>query len=141
MEQEKALKLYNEALDRLIPGKPVNVQKGTRINNDSVSLEAGRGKGSIKKSRAGYTDLIAHIDEAALKQSQPKRDAAERTHRMNSRVAELEEKPDAALGREMSLVYELLSVRKQLAILTDEKIVPIRRNKGSTTKSQHSVTE
>ncbi|MGX9696675.1 hypothetical protein ACWYXK_06780 [Janthinobacterium lividum] len=141
MEQEHALKLYNEALDRLVAGKPVNVAKGTRINNDAVSLEASRGKGSIKKSRAGYANLILRIDAAALQQSQPKREATDRAHRKSERVKELEEKLDAALGREMSLVYELLSVRKQLAGLTDEKVVPIRRGQAPIRKTQSNFTE
>ena len=141
MDQEETLKLYNEALDRLIAGKPTNVSKGARINNDAVSLEAGRGKGSIKKSRAGYAALIARIDAAALEQSQPKRDAADRAHRMSGRVADLELQLDAALGREMSLVYELLSVRKQLANLTDEKVIPIRRSKTSGQKTQSNATK
>ena len=38
------LKDYFEALERLKKGKPTNVPKGTRITNDSVSLEAGRKK-------------------------------------------------------------------------------------------------
>jgi hypothetical protein len=141
MDQEETLKLYNEALDRLIAGKPAIVSKGARINNDAVSLEAGRGKGSIKKSRVGYAALIARIDAAALKQSHPKREAADRAHRMRGHVADLEEKLDAALGREMSLVYELLSVRKQLASLTDEKVIPIRRSKTSSKKTQSNATE
>jgi hypothetical protein len=140
MDQKETLKLYNEALDRLILGKPTNVPKGTRINNDAVSLEAGRGKGSIKKSRTGYTALIERIDAAALIQSQPKREAADRVHRMSSRMSDLEEKLDAALGREMSLVYELLSVRKQLASLTSEKVIPIRRSKTSRKETQNDAT-
>ncbi len=141
MDKVDTLKLYNEALDRLIAGKPVNVTRGARINNDAVSVEAGRGKGSIKKSRPGYADLIARIDAAALKQSQPKREAADRAHRMSSRVEELEEKLDAALSREMSLVYELLSVRKELSRLTDEKVVPIRRSETPRTKPRNKTTE
>lgn len=127
MDHKATLALYEQALDRLVAGKPLNVTKGARINNDAVSMEAGRGKGAIKKSRVGYSDLIARIAAAASKQLQPKREAADRVQRMNGRVKELEERLDAALGREMSLVYELLSVRKQVAQLSDEKVVPIRR--------------
>ncbi len=43
---------YFDALERLKTGKPVNVPKGTKITNDSVSLEAGRKKGTIKKIQA-----------------------------------------------------------------------------------------
>lgn len=42
---------YFAALERLKAGKPRIVPKGSRITNDAISLEAGRGKGSIKKSR------------------------------------------------------------------------------------------
>mgnify|MGYP000194508144 CR=1 FL=1 len=59
------LKDYFEALERLKKGKPTNVPKGTRITNDSVSLEAGRKKGTIKKSRPIFSDLIEAIDAAA----------------------------------------------------------------------------
>lgn len=141
MEQKDALKLYNDALDRLIAGKPVNVQKGTKINNDAVSLEAARGKGSIKKSRAGYADLISRIDAAAQTQAQPKREVADRVLRISGRMSELEEKLDAALGREMSLVYELLSVRRQLAKLTAENVVPIRRTIVPAKKSKSDASQ
>jgi hypothetical protein len=127
VEHEEALQLYNEALDRLVAGKPTKVMKGARINNDTVSIEAGRGKGSIKKSRRGYAELIARIDAAAAEQAKPKRNAADRAQRLNSRVQDLEEKLDAALSREMSLVYELLAARKLIAKLTGDKVVPIRR--------------
>lgn len=127
MEHEEELQLYNESLDRLVAGKPTKVMKGARINNDTVSIEAGRGKGSIKKSRRGYAELIARIDAAAAEQAKPKRNAADRAQRMNSQVRDLEEKLDAALSREMSLVYELLAARKLIAKLTGDKVVPIRR--------------
>jgi hypothetical protein len=127
MDQEQALKLYNDALDRLIKGRPLNVEKGAKINNDNVSLEAGRGKGSIKKSRPGYEGLIARIEMAALIQAKPKRDAADRVLRLKAQVSELEDKLDAALGREMSLVYELLAVRKELSIVTRKNVFPIRK--------------
>ena len=56
---------YEEALERLKTGKPIRVAVGTRITNDAVSLEAGRGKGTIKKSRASFAKLILEIEAAA----------------------------------------------------------------------------
>lgn len=55
---------YREALGRLVKNKPVRVPKGIRITNDAVALEAGRGKGSIKKSRVAFLLLIEEIDAA-----------------------------------------------------------------------------
>lgn len=60
---------YFAALERLKKGTSKKVPKGTRITNDAVALEAGRGKGSIKKSRLVFADLIAAIEEAARAQA------------------------------------------------------------------------
>ncbi|SDT96131.1 hypothetical protein [Geopseudomonas guangdongensis] len=56
---------YRAALRRLIEGKPKSVPKGSAINKDTVALEAGRKRGSIKKSRAEHAELIAEIEAAA----------------------------------------------------------------------------
>lgn len=120
---------YYEALDRLKTYKSVRMPKGTKITNDSVSLEAGRGKGSIKKSRPAFAQLIIDIDEAATKQSKSKDKDIERSNRLNTKITDLQSQLDAALAREMSLVYELFETRKRLANLTGEKVFPIKRAK------------
>jgi hypothetical protein len=66
------LKDYFEALERLKREKPVNVPKGTKITNDSVSLEAGRKKGTIKRSRPIFSELIEAIDAAAKAEAKPR---------------------------------------------------------------------
>ncbi len=53
---------YNQALERLIKNTPINVPKGTKINKDTVALEAGRKRGSIKKNREIFNELINKID-------------------------------------------------------------------------------
>ena len=70
---------YRDALARLIRGKPENVPKGTKITNDSVSLEAGRKKGTIKRSRPIFKDLIDEINAAAAEQLKPE-DAQKMIH-------------------------------------------------------------
>ena len=122
---------YRTALNRLIDGQPNIVPKGTKITRDAVSLEAGRGKGTIKKSRAVFTDLIAEIAAAAAKQSEPARGTQERTTRLKLQVNDLRSQLDAALSREMSLVYELFEAKNTLAKLTKSKVVPIRAEKST----------
>jgi predicted transcriptional regulator len=58
-----ALNEYYAALERLKANKPTVLPKGSAINNDTVALEAGRKRGSIKKSR--YAALIEAIEQAA----------------------------------------------------------------------------
>ena len=59
-----AMHLYFEALRRLQEDNPIVVPKGTKISNDAVSLEAGRKKGSIKRSRQEFAALIGAIKES-----------------------------------------------------------------------------
>jgi len=65
---ESNLEIYFEALERLKDNRPINVPKGTKINNDTVSLEAGRKRGSIKKSREVFENLIKAINKAKTEQ-------------------------------------------------------------------------
>ncbi|APR69196.1 hypothetical protein [Acinetobacter haemolyticus] len=58
-----ALNDYYAALERLKANKPIILPKGSAINNDTVAMEAGRKRGSIKKSR--HTTLIEAIRQAA----------------------------------------------------------------------------
>lgn len=118
---------YFEALDRLKKGRPLVVAKETKITNDAVSLEAGRKKGSIKKSRPQFAELIAAIDAAAAEQDRPQRDQEERIAKVRQSAEDLQAQLDAALAREQSLVLELFDLRKEMAKLTGAKLYPIRR--------------
>ena len=130
---------YVSALDRLKSGKPPVVPKGTLITNDAVSLEAGRGKGSIKKSRAVFADLILAIEVAAeAKAELPSKDH-DKLLRSKSEGALLRTQLEAALARELSLLKELYEVKKRLQQLTGEKIVPIRSRTALPTKGPAHV--
>lgn len=96
---------YFEALERLkVRGEP--------INNDAVAKEAGSGKGSIKKSRPGYADLIAAIEQASLEQKQA-RAAADPTPQLRQQIATLQQRLDGALEREMCLLSEVYHLREE----------------------------
>lgn len=117
---------YFAALARIVSGKPNIVPKGTRITNDAVSVEAGRGKGSIKKSRAIFSDLIFAIDKASEYQAKPQNEQKERLAKARGDVSYLRRQLEAALGREIALLQELYETRKRLAKLTGEKVLPLR---------------
>ena len=53
---------YFEALARLKSNSPIRIPKDSKISNDNVSLEAGRKKGTIKKSRP--PDFVAGSPKA-----------------------------------------------------------------------------
>lgn len=120
---------YFEALDRIKKGRPQVVAKGTKITNDAVSIEAGRKKGSIKKSRDLFRDLIATINTAAAEQARPHGEQTERLNKVKQTTDSLRDQLDAALAREISLLAELYETKKKLAYLTGENVLPIRKTR------------
>ena len=117
---------YFQALDRLKYGRPIRVPKGVRINNDNVALEAGRGKGSIKKSRPVFKDLIEAIDASAAEQSSPQTKISKRLEKTKHEAQSYREKWEQALCRELSLLQEVYALKKELAALRGGSVLPLR---------------
>ncbi len=126
------LKDYFEALERLKRGKTINVPKGTKITNDSVSLEAGRKKGTIKKSRPVFSDLIEAINTAITADGKPQDEMRERLEQAKAEAARYRVLWEEALAREVSLVKELWDAReawaKERETMTSGKVTPIRKS-------------
>lgn len=104
---------YFEALERL-------KRRGEAINNDAVAREAGSGKGSIKKSRTGYADLISAIEKAALEQKQAKA-TADPIPQLRLQIATLQQRLDSALEREVCLLNEVYQLREEVRQLAKRK--------------------
>ncbi|OWJ56051.1 hypothetical protein [Paraburkholderia caledonica] len=123
-----ALEEYQEALERLIKGIPKVVPKSTKINNDSVSLEAGRKKGCIKKSRPQFAKLIADIEAAAKEQKRtPQHELDEKLAKHKGDAKSYRELYESALAREQSLVAEVFTLKLKLAELTGQMVIPIHQ--------------
>jgi hypothetical protein len=119
---------YFDALSRIKNGNPINVRKGVKITNDSVALEAGRKKGSIKKSRDSFCDLINAINIAASEQLKNSNQFEEKLKASRVKADQYRLELEAALGREISLLHELYETKKQLAQLTGKNVIPLRKN-------------
>lgn len=123
---------YRSALQRLVGGHTRNVPKGTKITNDSVSLEAGRKKGTIKRSRPIFADLIRDIDSAARVQSRPSRSQNEQIVELKSEVLRYRCLWEEALAREISLVKQIWEEREERAkhqtASTGKKVVLLPRS-------------
>jgi hypothetical protein len=117
---------YYDALERLVKGRCIRVPNGSKISNDAVALEAGRSKGSIKKSRAVFADLIAAIRAAAERAAKERNPDKERLARAKDSETELQQKLDAALAREASLLFENYELKKKLAALEGGNVLPLR---------------
>lgn len=118
---------YREALGRLRSGRTINVPKGIKISNDSVSLEAGRKKGTIKRSRPIFKELIDQIDAAAAEQARPQDAHKREVDELRSEMKRYRRLWEEALAREVSLFKQLWEERQEWARekagLTGEKVV------------------
>lgn len=111
---------YYAALERL------KKRKGARINNDTVAIEAGRKKGSIKKSRPQFTELIAAIDAANVDAGRPKLELTERLNRAKGDAKDLQAQLDESLARELALLRQVFSLRKELVALRGGSVLPLQ---------------
>ena len=109
---------YYAALERLKANKPTILPKGSAINNDTVALEAGRKRGSIKKSR--HAALIDAIEQAAqqvgqnvLSPAQRIEQAKTKTKAVKSAYEQLDEDYEKLLEKCNSLLLENFELRQK----------------------------
>jgi hypothetical protein len=124
-----SLQDYYSALDRIKSGQTKFVSSDTKITNDAVSLEAGREKGSIKKSRAIFAGLIKDIAAAAEQQKKsPEHELGLKLLNSKRLSDEYRCLYEAAMSREQSLVAEVFSLRLRLAQITGENVIPLSKS-------------
>jgi len=118
---------YFEALERLKQNKAIRVVAPYTINNDTVALEAGRKRGSIKKSRAIFSTLIIEINNARNTKSSVV--SEDPIRKLKSQLAESKETSDRwrkmyeeSIGREISLLRQLKDLQSELSIKTKKYI-------------------
>ena len=95
---------YFDALERLKAGKPNIVHKGQKITNDSVALEAGRKKGSIKKSRPQFKKLIEEIENAKRLQEPRGSELREKLDQEKKKTMDYREKYENLLSEYLMLL-------------------------------------
>ena len=110
---------YYAALERLKANKPTVLPKGSAINNDTVALEAGRKRGSIKKSR--HTALVEAIEQVAqeagqnvLSPTQRIEQAKNRTKAAKFDYEQLQEDYEKLLEKCNSLLVENFELRRKM---------------------------
>jgi len=113
------LNTYWEALNRLKTNKPTVIPIGSKINKDTVALEAGRKRGSIKKSRDGFAELISEIEKSALVKTHPKKDLTQSLKRIKTEKSNYQEKYHQSLNRELMLINRVAELEKELNKLSN----------------------
>lgn len=112
---------YYGALERLKANRPTTLPKGSAINNDTVAFEAGRKRGSIKKSRCAV--LVAAIELAAQEAGQNDitpmqrvEQAKRKAKAVRSNYEQLKADYDKALEIVNSLLLENFELRQRIQI-------------------------
>ena len=110
---------YYAALERLKANKPIVLPKGSAINNDTVAMEAGRKRGSIKKSR--YAALVEAIELAAqeagqnaLSPTQQVEKAKSKTKAVKTDFEQLRDDYEKLLEKCSSLLLENFELRQKI---------------------------
>ena len=136
----KALVNLNEALNRLIANAPIRVPKSSKINNDTVALEAGLKRGAVKRSRPELAELLDNIKEAEAKRlgkeyskKNSKTVMQNETLKLKQQLKELQEKYDVQLSQINSLIFENHRLKRENQFLNEEnnnKIIGFKINKN-----------
>jgi len=116
---------YEDALERLMNNQPVNVPKGSKINKDTVALEAGRKRGSIKKSRDIFVDLIQNIEESANERKFPKKEYEQKILKWKNKANEYRDLYEEVLNRELMLIERVRSLEIELKKTQSDKLLVV----------------
>jgi ribulose kinase len=119
----KTLEEYYEALNRLIDNNPINVPKNSKINKDTVALEAGRKRGSIKKSREVFLDLIEAIEKASEDKSKSTSQHIEQITKLKDKINNYKHLYEEALNRELMYLERINELEKALKNISSNKII------------------
>ena len=117
-----ALNEYYAALERLKANRPTILPKSSAINNDTVALEAGRKRGSIKKSR--HAALVDAIELAAQQAGQNVLSPTQQVEKAKSKIKavktdyeQLKEDYEKLLEKVNSLLLENFELRQKIGSL------------------------
>ena len=124
----KALLNLKEALNRLVSNTPIRVPKDSKINNDTVALEAGLKRGAVKRSRPELAELLDNIKEAEAKRlgkeyskKNSKIVMQHETLKLKQQFKELQERYDVQLSQIKSLIFENHRLKQELGQFKEER--------------------
>ncbi|MGY2273113.1 hypothetical protein [Pseudomonas reactans] len=117
---------YETALQRLVENKPNILPPGSKITINNVALEAGRGKGSIRKDRECFDELREKTKAAAAKQK--KENSAKPNKGAEKRFKDLYHE---SLARELMLISQIDELDKDLSALSNVTNIATHKEKNS----------
>jgi hypothetical protein len=117
----KSIQRYYDALKRLQENEPIILPKGSKINNDTVALEAGRKRGAIKGNSPEIIELKRQIYESKIKlisKAIPKKDS-----NRDSEYQKLLANYKIQSAKLASTLFELQQVKAELKTLQEKNLI------------------
>ncbi len=105
---------YFEALARLKSNSPIRIPKDSKISNDNVSLEAGRKKGTIKKSRPIFDELITAINKTKKKDDALIIEAQTKLNKYKKELQQYKFLYEESINRELMYLEKIDKLEKTL---------------------------
>jgi homoaconitase/3-isopropylmalate dehydratase large subunit len=116
---------YKIALQRLVENKPNILPLGSKITINNVALEAGRGKGSIRKDRECFDELREKINAAADKQ---KKEDSVKPNKASEKL--FKDLYHQSLARELMLISQIDELEKDLSVLSNVTNIATQKEKN-----------
>jgi hypothetical protein len=110
----ETLQDYFAALERLKSNNPINVPKNSKINKDIVALEADRKRGSIKRSREMFLELIEAINIASNENNAHYDKLTSKISQLKSSTQNYKELYEKAINREIMYLERINELEKLL---------------------------
>jgi len=118
---------YFEALTRLLNKKPEIISDlSYKINLDTVAIEAGRKRGSIKSGRESFQLLISEVEKAAVIYEEKNKQKRNNSEKYKKKYTELKKKYEDCLNREAILIEKLFLLESKVSVLENKNIHKIR---------------
>lgn len=117
----KTLENYYTALERLKNNVPINVPIGTKINNDTVALEAGKKRGAIKSGRIQFLELVEEIKKVQEEENIELKKYKLLAEKYKIKSIEYKDLYEKSLNRELMLLERLNELEKRLSFINSIK--------------------
>lgn len=115
------------SLERLLSGRSTILKGYYKINNDSVAIEAGLPRGSIKKHNKSHELLIKEISKHYGKEFNKTASTSEKLKNSSEKIKALKKELNDSLAREALMIKRIIEL--EIALKRIGNVRPLRTKK------------
>jgi hypothetical protein len=118
---------YFRALERLQERKAV-------ITADAVAIEAGAGKGAIKRKRPRFKELLKAIDAAKAERAMPAKNRRDKLAKTQEQLRDCQRRLEESLARELSLIMNVFRLKQELSEITGANVITLKSRSSAASR-------